>query len=87
MEEEISYVSMNKSFCRFNYSISSHLVIEDNQWRICTNVELEKLLDLNIGSSTKRQHLIYRGRLMQDTPRKYTDTKNDLGETQSCVER
>ena len=51
------------------------------------NVELEKLLDINIGSSTKRQRLIYRGWMMQETPRKYTDTKNDLGETQSCVKR
>ena len=74
-------------FLPFYYSISSHLVIEDNQWRIRTNVELEKILDVNIGSSTKRQCLIYRGRLMQETPRKYTDTENDLGETQSCVER
>jgi hypothetical protein len=78
---------MNEYFCHFTYNISSHFVVEDNQWRISMNVDLEKILDVNIGSSTKRQHLIYRGWMMQKTPRKYTDTKNDLGETQSCVER
>ena len=77
---------MNKCFYHFTYSISSNLVIEENQWRISKNVELEKLFYVNIGSSTKRQRLIYRGWMMQETPRKYTDTKNDLGETQSCVE-
>jgi len=53
----------------------------DVPWRIRTNVELEKLLDVNIGSSIKRQRLIYSGWMMQGTPRKYTEptyTKNDL---------